>query len=176
MQLVTERMTKKPIPLSIIRESVDGDPMYSDWREVSQEMIDAFANATDDHQWIHTDPERAAEEAPFGGTIAHGFLTLSLLSTLTFEALPQIETTEMAMNYGFDKIRFMAPVKSGAKVRAKYVLVGADIRVSGRVLTHYDVALEIEGSVKPAFTARWITMAVISPDAVDETGKYGICA
>lgn len=169
-------MTEKTVPLSIIRERVDGAPVYSPWRQVTQEMIDAFASATDDHQWIHTDPEKAAKEAPFGGTIAHGFLTLSLLSTLTFEALPQIETTEMAMNYGFDKIRFMAPVKSNAKVRAKYLLVGADIRVSGRVLTHYDVSLEIEGSVKPAFTARWITMAVIDPETVDEAGKYGICA
>lgn len=169
-------MTQKTIPLSTIRESVDGAAMYSDWRPVTQTMIDMFADATDDHQWIHVDPERAAKEAHFGGTIAHGFLTLSLLSTLTFEALPQIETTQMAMNYGFDKIRFMAPVKSGAKVRAKYELVGADIRVSGRVLTHYDVTLEIEGSLKPAFTARWVTMAVIDPEAVDEAGKYGVCA
>ena len=168
-------MTKNTIPLSAIRESINGAPIYSPWRAVTQDMINAFASATDDHQWIHTDPARAAEEAPFGGTIAHGFLTLSLLSTLLLKHCHKLKPLRWP-DYGFDKIRFMAPVKSGAKVRARYVLVGAEVRVSGRVITHYDVTLEIEGSVKPAFTARWITMAVINAETVDETGKYGVCA
>lgn len=161
------------VTLAQIRGNIGNQAGISPWRDVTQDMINAFATATDDHQWIHIDPERAKAETPFGGTIAHGFLTLSLLSTLAYEALPQIETTEMGMNYGFDRIRFMAPVLSGTRVRAAFNLAGADIRISGRVLTHYDVALEIEGSKKPAFTARWITMSVINPDIVDEAGKFG---
>jgi acyl dehydratase len=133
----------------------------SEWRMVSQEMINLFADATDDHQWIHLDQERAAKETPFGTTIAHGFLTLSLLSTLAYEALPALEGATMGINYGFDKIRFMAPVRAGAKVRAVFTLADADIRPSGRVLNTYDVTLEIENSLKPALTATWLTMAVL---------------
>ena len=133
----------------------------SEWRTVSQEMISLFADATDDHQWIHLDQERAAKETPFGTTIAHGFLTLSLLSTLAYEALPALEGATMGINYGFDKIRFMAPVRAGAKVRAVFTLADADIRPSGRVLNTYDVTLEIENSLKPALTATWLTMAVL---------------
>lgn len=161
------------VSLAQLRDNIGKQAGVSPWRDVTQEMINAFATATDDHQWIHIDPKRAKAETPFGGTIAHGFLTLSLLSTLAFEALPQIETTEMGMNYGFDRVRFMAPVMSGARVRATFDLAGADIRISGRVLTHYDVTLEIEGSKKPAFTARWVTMSVIDPDTVDQSGKFG---
>lgn len=136
----------------------------SEWRPVTQEMIDRFADATDDHQWIHVDPERAARETPFGGSIAHGFLTLSLLSTLAYEALPTLEGATMGINYGFDKIRFQAPVKTGSRVRAVFMLAHADIRPSGRVLNTYEVTLEIENSLKPALTATWITMSVVARD------------
>ena len=136
----------------------------SAWRTVTQAMIDGFAEATDDRQWIHTDPGRAARETPFGGTIAHGFLTLSLLSTLAYEALPEPEgDVRMGVNYGFDQVRFQAPVKSGARVRAVFMLADADIRPSGRILFTYDVTLEIEGSLKPALTARWLTLMVVRP-------------
>ena len=135
----------------------------SNWRTVNQSMIDGFADATDDHQWIHTDPERAAAETPYGGTIAHGFLTLSLLSTLAFEALPELADVRMGVNYGFDEVRFLAPVKSGARVRAVFHLADADIRPSGRVVFTYDVTLEIEGATKPALTARWLTIAIVRP-------------
>ncbi|WEX10199.1 MaoC family dehydratase [Chelativorans sp. AA-79] len=134
----------------------------SNWRTVSQEMIDQFASATDDHQFIHTDPERAAEETPYGGTIAHGFLTLSLLSTLIFEAVPPLEGVSMGMNFGFDRVRFLNPVKSGARIRARFVLAHMKVRPSGIVETHYDVTIEIEESVKPALTARWLTLALPS--------------
>jgi acyl dehydratase len=133
----------------------------SEWRTVTQEMINLFADATDDHQWIHLDQDRAAKETPFGTTIAHGFLTLSLLSTLAYEALPALEGATMGINYGFDRIRFMAPVRAGAKVRAIFTLADADIRPSGRVLNTYEVTLEIENSLKPALTATWLTMAVL---------------
>jgi len=134
----------------------------SNWRVVTQTMIDQFADATDDHQFIHTDPERALE-TPFGSTIAHGFLTLSLLSTLAYEALPLIEGQIYGINYGFDKVRFMTPVKSGARVRAHFILTQADIRPSGRIVFHYDVTLEVENYKKPALTADWITIIMLSP-------------
>jgi acyl dehydratase len=161
------------IPLSAIKGFV-GDEVFSPWRQVTQMMIDDFAKATDDYQWIHTDPARAAAETPFGSSIAHGFLTLSLLSTLAYETLPVIETTTMGMNYGFDKIRFAAPVRSGAMVRAKFKLTDADIRPSGRVLTSYDVTLEIEGSAKPAFTAEWKTLSVIDAAEVAKLEGNGV--
>lgn len=151
------------ITLDELRAAVGGEAIFSPWRTITQEMIDKFADATDDHQWIHVDPERAAAETPFGGTIAHGFLTLSILSTLAFETLPQIKGSTMGVNYGFDKIRFASPVKSGARVRARFKLVNADIRPSGRVLCTYDVALEIENILKPAFSAIWLTLSVIDP-------------
>jgi acyl dehydratase len=139
----------------------------SPWRVVTQTMIDQFAQATDDHQWIHVDAERAAREAPFGGTIAHGFLTLSLLSAMTYETLPTLEGTGMGINYGFDKLRFIAPVKTGARIRARFFLADVNARPSGWVQINYNLTIEIENSVKPAITARWLTIAVI--ERKDET-------
>ncbi|MDD9330445.1 MAG: MaoC family dehydratase, partial [Bartonella sp.] len=98
----------------------------SQWRLVTQDMINQFAYATDDHQWIHVDEEKA-KKTPFGGTIAHGFLTLSLLSVLAYEALPELEGATMGINYGFDKVRFMNPVKTGARVRARFILNNAKV-------------------------------------------------
>ncbi|MBB5073929.1 acyl dehydratase [Bartonella callosciuri] len=132
----------------------------SQWRLVTQDMINQFAGATDDHQWIHVDEERA-KKTPFGGTIAHGFLTLSLLSTLAYEALPELEGATMGINYGFDKIRFMSPVKTGARVRARFVLSDAEVRLSGRVVFHYGVTVEIEQFKKPALTAQWLIVAMV---------------
>lgn len=148
------------VTIDEIPASVGQEVGCSEWRTVTQEMINQFADATDDHQFIHTDPERA-RETPFSGTIAHGFLTLSLLSTLAYEALPELEGQTFGINYGFDKIRFMAPVKSGARVRARFVLSEADIRPSGRIIFHYAVTLEIENSKKPALIADWITIAMV---------------
>ncbi|MFD2653076.1 MaoC family dehydratase [Brucella rhizosphaerae] len=154
---------KDAITLAQLREAIGTEIGCSEWREVTQAMIDQFADATDDHQFIHVDPERATKETPFGGTIAHGFLTLSLLSTLAFEALPMLEGATMGINYGFDKVRFMSPVKTGARVRARFKLANADIRPSGRVVNHYEVTLEVENMVKPALTATWLTIAVVEP-------------
>ncbi|WP_295897733.1 MaoC family dehydratase [uncultured Bartonella sp.] len=153
------KVTVNDIPASIGKEVG-----VSNWRTVTQEMINQFADATDDHQWIHVD-EKRARETPFGGTIAHGFLTLSLLSTLAYEALPELEGTTMGINYGFDKVRLMSPVKTGAKVRARFVLSDAEIRPSGRIVFHYAVTLEIENVKKPALTADWITIAMVPPKA-----------
>ncbi|WP_271898282.1 MaoC family dehydratase [Candidatus Phyllobacterium onerii] len=151
---------KEAVTLKQLTAAIGTEIGCSEWRVVSQDMINLFADATDDHQFIHTDPERAAE-TPFGGTIAHGFLTISLLSTLAYEALPMIEGATMGINYGFDKVRFMAPVKSSKRVRARFKLVDADIRPSGRVLNNYEVTLEIENSLKPALVANWLTIAVL---------------
>ncbi|ALE02931.1 MaoC family dehydratase [Bartonella ancashensis] len=132
----------------------------SQWRLVTQDMINQFACATDDHQWIHVDEEKA-KNTPFKGTIAHGFLTLSLLSALAHEALPELEGATMGINYGFDKVRFISPVKAGARVRAHFVLDDAKVRPSGRVIFHYQVTVEIDQLKNPALTAHWIIITAI---------------
>lgn len=160
-----EAIRRKLIPLDDYRSLLNGKELFSDWVMVDQPMIDTFADATHDHQFIHVDPERARTETPFGGTIAHGFLTLSLLSTLAFDALPGVHGTRMGMNYGFDKVRFMSAVKSGMRVRGKFQLVGLTARRVS-VQSSWNVAIEIEGSVTPALMAHWITLAVVDPDDV----------
>lgn len=136
----------------------------SGWIEVSQPMIDQFADATLDHQYIHVDPERA-RSGPFGGTIAHGFLSLSLLSRMSFDALPQIENTEMGVNYGMNRLRFLAPVKSGERVRGRFVLREVAEKAPGQLLLTHDVTVEIEGASKPALVAEWLTMTVLRAPA-----------
>ena len=119
-----EAIRRKLIPLTAYRQLLNGPEHVSDWLLVDQSMIDTFADATHDHQFIHIDRQRAESETPFGGTIAHGFLTLSLLSALAFDAMPGVERTRMGVNYGFERVRFLSPVKSGARVRGKFRLVG----------------------------------------------------
>ncbi|SMC43004.1 MaoC family dehydratase [Rhizobium sp. RU36D] len=135
----------------------------SDWITVDQTMIDAFAGATNDHQFIHTDPVRAAAETPFGGTIAHGFLTLSLLSAMNYNCLPIIREQTMGINYGFDKLRFLSPVRCGKRVRGHFSLSEARFRGAGMMMTSYDVEVEIEEEKKPALTATWITIIQFDP-------------
>lgn len=151
----------EPISLEQAIANVGTEIGVSPWRVVTQEMIDTFADATDDHQFIHVDPERAAAEGPFGGTIAHGFLSLSLLSAMAWETIRPISGTKTGVNYGFDTLRFVAPVKSGARVRARFKLADLQARPSGWVHVNYDVTIEIEGSKKPALTARWLTLAIL---------------
>jgi acyl dehydratase len=124
---------------------------YSEWHEVTQDRINAFADATDDHQWIHTDPERA-KTGPFGGPIAHGHLTLSLLIPLWAEIL-QIEGIAMTVNYGLNKVRFTAPVPVGSRIRLGAVLV--EVRdVQGGIEATVDCTVEILGATKPALIAQ----------------------
>jgi acyl dehydratase len=132
----------------------------SGWHVVSQDMIDRFADVTSDHQFIHVDPVRAAE-TPFGGTVAHGFLTLSLLSRLGQEAIPPIEGRVMGVNYGFDKVRFPSPVKAGARIRGRFALGGITPRSANEMLLHYQATIEIEGETKPAVSAEWLTLVVV---------------
>jgi acyl dehydratase len=154
-----------PITLEQLLDSVGKEVGVSPWRVVSQTMIDQFADATDDHQFIHCDPERAALETPFGGTIAHGFLLLSLLSAMTFETLPPLEKGKMGVNHGFEQIRFLAPVKTGSRIRARFLLADVKARPSGWVQVTHDVTVEIEGAKKPALTARWLTLTFAEPEA-----------
>ena len=132
----------------------------SDWYHVTQEVIDKFAVATGDHQFIHVDPERA-KQTPFGSTIAHGFLTLSLMPVMAASVLPPVEGTKMGVNYGFDKVRLMAPVKSGKRVRANFKVKSAKERGKGILQAVYDITVEIEGEEKPAVKAEWITLTYV---------------
>jgi acyl dehydratase len=128
----------------------------SSWHTVDQKQIDTFAEATNDHQFIHVDPERAKRETPFGGTIAHGFLSLSVLSGMAYEAMPALEGSVMSINYGFDKVRFLTPVRAGKRVRARFVLAEATQRAPNELLARTNTTLEIEGEAKPALVADWL--------------------
>ncbi len=138
-----------------IRARIGSEVGVSEWIEVPQAAIDTFADVTGDHQFIHVDPE-AAKRTPFGGTIAHGFLTLSLLSQMAGQAMMVPATMKMAANYGFDRIRFLAPVRSGKRVRGRFGLVSMDEKRAGQWRFVHQVTVEIEGEDKPALTADWI--------------------
>ena len=125
----------------------------TDWLDVTQERVNLFADATDDHQWIHVDPERAAK-GPFGGTIAHGLLTLSLLPHFTHQ-LYTVDNVAMAINYGYNKVRFITPVRVGSKIRARAEIAKVD-QLDGTVQATVTVTVEIEGSDKPAAVAESI--------------------
>ena len=129
----------------------------SQWHLVDQARIDAFAEATEDHQFIHVDPEQA-RKTPFGTTIAHGFLTTSLLSVFAYEVLPKLSDVAMGVNYGFDKLRFVSPVRSGARVRGHFTLSDARLRAPKELITRVAVSVEIEGEEKPALVADWLAM------------------
>lgn len=134
-----------------------GSERVSDWVEVTQERIDRFADATGDHQFIHVDPVRAAQ-TPFGGTIAHGFLSLSLLPMLAeMTGGPEIEGLKMGVNYGGNQVRFIAPVRSGSRVRGRFKLVALEEKSPGVWRRTDDFTLEIEGQDKPALAAQWIS-------------------
>ncbi len=139
----------------MVIDDVVGQELVSDWIEVTQERIDEFAHATDDPQWIHVDPERAAA-GPFGGTIAHGFLTLSLVVPLFSQARPELEGISMGVNYGLNRVRFTAPVRSGTRVRGRFTVQAIEEVSGGRQMT-VGVVVEREGEEKPACVAEWLT-------------------
>ena len=138
-----------------IRGKVGQTLGVSDWIDVTQDRITAFADATDDHQFIHIDPAAAAQ-TPFGGTIAHGFLSLSLLSRMAADVMHLPDTTKMAVNYGLDRVRFIAPVRAGKRVRGHFTLDAADDKAPGQLLLKHSVTVEIEGEDRPALTAQWL--------------------
>ena len=132
----------------------------SDWVTVDQPRIDQFADCTGDHQWIHVDVERARREGPFGGPIAHGYLTLSLVAAMLMEIGVIPPDAASGLNCGLDKVRFLAPVKAGARVRARATLLSAQPQDGGRVLLKLDCRLEIEGEAKPAVIAEVLCMLI----------------
>jgi acyl dehydratase len=148
-------MAKARIHIDALGEWVGREVATSDWLAITQERIDKFADAGGDHQWIHVDPARAARESPFGGTIAHGFLTLAVLSPLLADAL-EITGKRMGINYGLNRLRFPSPVPAGTRVRARFVL-GALEPLDGGVQTTWNVTVEREGEAKPALVAEWVT-------------------
>jgi len=141
--------------LDQIRSRIGEEVGVSTWLTVDQARIDAFADATEDRQFIHVDPAAAAQ-TPFGGTIAHGFLTLSLLSRMGAEAMLLPDALKMAVNYGFDRVRFLSPVKAGKRVRGRFVLDSVEEKAPGQILVRHTVTVEIEGEDKPALTASWL--------------------
>ncbi len=151
----------EPIPAGDLERRVGGEIGVSHWFEIDQRRIDAFADAIDDHQFIHVDPERASRDTPFGSTIAHGFLSLSLLTAMGEGVLPTIAGEAMVINYGFDRVRFPAPVRSGARVRARFVLSEVTRRSDRELAARYAVTVEIEGGGRPALAADWIILTLL---------------
>jgi acyl dehydratase len=143
-------------------EYVGKEVGVTDWLEVDQDRINKFADATGDHQYIHIDAERAAE-TPFGTTIAHGFLTLSLLSMLGSKyGGMKLKNSVMGINYGLDKVRFINPVKVDAKIRARFQLISAEEKKPKHYLMKHNVTIEIDGEEKPALIAEWLGMTVLA--------------
>lgn len=132
----------------------------SSWIEVDQAMIDQFATVTHDEQWIHVDPERAARETPFGGAIAHGFLTLSLASKFAYECFPAMPGQVMGINYGMNKLRFLTPVVAGSSVRGRFVLQKFHARSERELMRENLLTIEIKGQDKPALVAEWLGLSI----------------
>ena len=138
-----------------------GQPLgTSEWFLIDQARVDAFAAVTLDHQFVHVDVERA-KATPFGGTIAHGFLTMSLLVHLALPFIPTLANRKLLVNYGFDKVRFSAPVRVGKRIRASGTLGDVAERKPGHVVMRIDVTVEIEGEPKPALVAEWLSLHVV---------------
>jgi acyl dehydratase len=148
-------VTRETVTLSEFEARRNGAPMCSQWHRIGQEDVDAFARLSGDDAYIHTDPVRAASTR-FGGTIVHGLLTLALLPRMLWEATPVIAGTRMGVNYGFEKLRFIAPVRVGSRVRAAFMLAGLAQTKPGFHLLSFDVEVAIEGGHRPALAGRWL--------------------
>jgi len=146
--------------IATIEDFIGRELGVSDWVVVDQARIDAFAQCTGDKQWIHVDVERAKRESPFGGTIAHGYLTLSLLAALAIEIGLIPEDASAGLNYGLDKVRFMTPVKAGARVRNRVTVMSVEAKGGGRIIVKTMNELQIEGEDKPALIAESLAMLV----------------
>jgi len=144
-----------------LRSLVGQEVGSSDWHTITQQQIDDFADATGDHQWIHTDPERAGRESPYGATIAHGFLTVSLLSGWADEAVSFEGGLKLRINYGFNRMRFTSPVPAGSRVRARFTVNGLK-EIDGGFEVAWGVVVEIEGQTKPALVAEWLDRSYLS--------------
>lgn len=148
------------IALEVLREQVGKQVGRSEWHLVDQKRIDAFADITEDHNFIHIDETRVKAQTPFPTTIAHGFLTLSLLSVFAYEAVPRLKGQTAGLNYGFDRVRFLTPVPSGSRIRGAFTLESISARPAGLQLA-WNVEVEIENQESPALIARWILLAMM---------------
>jgi len=146
-------MSDSKMHLSELAAHVGEEMGVSSWTTLDQARIDEFAHCTGDHQWIHVDPERAARDSPFGGTVAHGFLTVALLAPTAFEVLVSKVAPKSVVNYGLEKVRFISPVRSGKRVRNHIKLTSVENRGASRYLVSTENTVEIEGETKPALTA-----------------------
>jgi acyl dehydratase len=153
---MNEVWKKPPVPLDAFQAMVGNEVGVSSWHLIDQRRIDLYADVIEDHQFIHIDPERAARETPYGTTVAHGFLTMSLLSIMSYEVMPVVEGTTMSVNYGFDRLRFLSPVRAGSRVRGRFTLTEARLRKPDELLSRSSVTVEIEGEEKPALAADWL--------------------
>jgi acyl dehydratase len=153
---MNEVWKKPPISLDAYQRMVGHEVGVSSWHVIDQKRIDVYADVIEDHQFIHVDPVRARAETAFGTTIAHGFLTMSLMSIMSYEVMPVIEGTTMGVNYGFDKLRFISPVRSGSRVRGRFTLAEAKLRKPKELQSRTSVTVEIDGEDKPALVADWI--------------------
>ncbi|MBR0857402.1 MaoC family dehydratase [Bradyrhizobium liaoningense] len=153
---MNEVWKKPPISLEAYQAMVGKEIGVSSWHLIDQPRIDTYADVIEDHQFIHVDPERAKKETAFGTTIAHGFLTMSLMSIMSYEVMPVIAGTTLGVNYGFDKLRFISPVRSGKRVRGRFVLAEAKLRKPNELQSRTNVTVEIEGEDKPALVAEWL--------------------
>ena len=152
---MNEVWKKPPISLAAYQAMVGHEIGVSSWHLIDQSRINVYADVIEDHQFIHVDPARA-KDTPFGTTVAHGFLTMSLMSIMSYEVMPVIEGTKMGVNYGFDKLRFISPVKSGSRVRGRFTLAEPRLRKDKELQSRTSVTVEIEGEDKPALVAEWI--------------------
>jgi acyl dehydratase len=146
--------------MSTVREFVGRELGVSGWHTIGQDRIDEFARCTEDHQWIHVDVERARRESPFGGTIAHGYLTLAMLAPMQYEIGAIPSDAKQAINVGLDKLRFLSPVKAGARIRMHATLLEVEDRGKGRLLLRTQNTIEIEGEQRPALTVE--SLALVS--------------
>ncbi|MGI8610774.1 MAG: MaoC family dehydratase [Sphingomicrobium sp.] len=146
--------------LDEIRSRIGTKVGVSDWLTIGQDRIGAFADTTEDRQFIHVDAEAAAQ-TPFGGTVAHGFLSLAMLSRMGADAMLLPDSIRMGVNYGLDRVRFIAPVRSGKRVRGRFTLDSVEDKAPGQILVRHTVTVEIEGEDKPALTAQWLTLLFV---------------
>jgi acyl dehydratase len=153
---MNEVWKKPPVSLEAYQNMVGHEIGVSSWHLIDQKRIDDYADVIEDHQFIHVDPARAKAETAFGTTIAHGFLTMSLMSIMSYEVMPVISGTTMGVNYGFEKLRFISPVRSGSRVRGRFTLAEAKLRKPKELQSLTHVTVEIEGEEKPALVADWI--------------------
>src|SRR6476620_3196328 len=155
---MNEVWKKPPVSLETYQSMVGKEIGVSSWHLVDQNRINVYADVIEDHQFIHIDPERTKHETAFGTTVAHGFLTMSMLSIMSYEVMPRVEGVTMGVNYGFDRLRFISPVKSGSRVRGRFTLTEATLRKPQELLSRTAVSVEIEGEKRSALVADWLAV------------------